>query len=300
MSPRQILFERTPFLGWTVFLTCVLASVTCLASHTPLMVSLESAEMGVPGKVSGVSIAPGGQSVVGWRFEVSAPFQVEQIGGHLFGSNQQPIYGAIIALDSITSLPQGLPFNLDEVVASTTFVPPSPSNEILLPLTATLAPGAYALVFGTDFLGVTGEAAVPNFSSEQPDIPPTTIDSFIIYGIPRPNAPQEWRERLGSHMRMIVRGATVGLAADYNNNSTVDAADYTVWLDNLGTNNLLPNDPLGGTIGQAHYDQWKSNFGTVLGSSSTFDSAEVPVPEPSCLVLLASMAILLARCRESR
>jgi len=78
-----------------------------------------------------------------------------------------------------------------------------------------------------------------------------------------------------------------GLLGDYNENDVVDAADYTVWRDNLGGGTALPNDGgLGTPIGQAHYDQWKTNFGMLLppgaGARSIGASA---VPEPGTLLL---------------
>ncbi len=55
---------------------------------------------------------------------------------------------------------------------------------------------------------------------------------------------------------------------DYNNNGAVDTADYLVWRKSDGTTNVLPNDPIGGTIGQAQYDQWKKLFGHTAGSGT--------------------------------
>jgi hypothetical protein len=75
------------------------------------------------------------------------------------------------------------------------------------------------------------------------------------------------------------------LAGDYNNNGVVDAADYVVWRDDEGTTNVLPNDPLGGTIGQAQYGQWRAHFGQTAGSGSGATS-NAAVPEPATLVLL--------------
>lgn len=58
-------------------------------------------------------------------------------------------------------------------------------------------------------------------------------------------------------------GATGG---DYNGDGTVDAADYTVWRNNLGApEGTLPNDPNGGVIGSAQYATWKANFGSSGG-----------------------------------
>jgi glucose/arabinose dehydrogenase len=53
----------------------------------------------------------------------------------------------------------------------------------------------------------------------------------------------------------------ISTPGDYNDDGTVDAADYVVWRNNVGTNVLLPNDAIGNTIGPAHYDQWRANFG---------------------------------------
>jgi hypothetical protein len=55
----------------------------------------------------------------------------------------------------------------------------------------------------------------------------------------------------------------VTLYGDYNDNGTVDAADYTVWRDHLGSSYSLPNrDPsASGNVGTNDYSIWKSNFG---------------------------------------
>jgi T5SS/PEP-CTERM-associated repeat protein len=76
---------------------------------------------------------------------------------------------------------------------------------------------------------------------------------------------------------------SVALPGDYNHNGIVDAADYTLWRDGLGT-----------TYTQADYDVWKSNFGNHSGSGS---SANAGVPEPSTLVLLILAAASLCVCR---
>jgi hypothetical protein len=56
------------------------------------------------------------------------------------------------------------------------------------------------------------------------------------------------------------------LVGDYNENGIVDAGDEVVRKKNEGTNNPLPNDPIGGTIGMAQFDQWKANFGNVMAN----------------------------------
>ena len=82
----------------------------------------------------------------------------------------------------------------------------------------------------------------------------------------------------------IVTDAVI-LQGDYNQNGVVDAADYIVWRKNVNTGNVLANDPIGGTIGQAQYDQWRAHFGQTAGSGSGAD-ANATVPEPATMVML--------------
>ena len=78
------------------------------------------------------------------------------------------------------------------------------------------------------------------------------------------------------------------LDGDFNRDGVVDAADYTVWRNGLGTK-YEPED----------YDLWKSNYGTPNGSGSIADAAGVPEPTVAALIMIA----LLATCgirRERR
>ena len=63
--------------------------------------------------------------------------------------------------------------------------------------------------------------------------------------------------------------ASTGTPGDYNNNGVVDLADYVVWRENEGTNNPLSNNSLPGPIGQAHYNQWRANFGKPPASGAS-------------------------------
>jgi hypothetical protein len=90
----------------------------------------------------------------------------------------------------------------------------------------------------------------------------------------------------------------VPLSGDFNADGTVDAADYTVWRDNVGSNFDLngngneDGDSLG-VVDEADYATWKSNFGSA-GSGST----SAAVPEPSTLLLaLAGFSLLGIRRR---
>jgi hypothetical protein len=101
----------------------------------------------------------------------------------------------------------------------------------------------------------------------------------------------------------------VALPGDYNQNGIVDAGDYVVWRKNNGTTNTLPNDPFGGTIGQAQYNNWRAHFGLTAGSGpGTAGSASgapttgSAVPEPASLLLttvaLCGLAIQLEQRRR--
>ena len=116
-----------------------------------------------------------------------------------------------------------------------------------------------------------------------------------------------------------------GITGDYNNNGTVDAADYVVWRKNDGTQDgydtwranfgasaagpSLPGDfnangtvdaadyvvwrmGLGTIYTQDDYNDWQANFGATLGSGSSSAFPTPPsafdnaVPEPSALLLM--------------
>ena len=97
-----------------------------------------------------------------------------------------------------------------------------------------------------------------------------------------------------------------GLAAigDYNGDGTVDAADYTVWRDTLGsTTDLRANGnnsgASAGIIDQADYDYWERNFGRTIGSgASDIGGGAVPEPSTLSLIVVGCMVSLLARHRK--
>jgi hypothetical protein len=52
---------------------------------------------------------------------------------------------------------------------------------------------------------------------------------------------------------------------DYNKNSVVDAADYSLWRNTLGSTSELSADGVpDGVINQADYDFWRAHFGNVV------------------------------------
>ncbi|HEY3393407.1 MAG TPA: DUF3466 family protein [Lacipirellulaceae bacterium] len=82
---------------------------------------------------------------------------------------------------------------------------------------------------------------------------------------------------------------------DYNENGTVDAADYVVWRKNDGT--------------EPGYDTWRTNFGRIVGATSRaapspprLGGPTFAVPEPAAATLgcILSLIILARRQRGAR
>jgi hypothetical protein len=95
-------------------------------------------------------------------------------------------------------------------------------------------------------------------------------------------------------------GAPAELAGDYNDNGTVDAADYVVWRDmqdqsvppGSGADGTGPGGAPDGVVNTLDYDFWRARFGNVGPGGAAIPAAFV-VPEPaSCLLMLGlSLAI---------
>ena len=88
---------------------------------------------------------------------------------------------------------------------------------------------------------------------------------------------------------------TTRFPGDYNDDGNVDAADFTVWRDNLGANaEAIPNNPHTDVIGADEYNTWVANYGATTNSSSSN-----AVPEPNS-ALAISVVFLVAILRPMR
>lgn len=80
----------------------------------------------------------------------------------------------------------------------------------------------------------------------------------------------------------------IDLPGDFNFDGSVDAADYSVWRDGLGT-----------IYTQDDYDDWQANFGTTFDSGAMIRAASsIAVPEPAGFGLLMLAVPALLRCRR--
>jgi hypothetical protein len=79
----------------------------------------------------------------------------------------------------------------------------------------------------------------------------------------------------------------VTLAGDYNSDTKVDAADYTIWRDTLNSTTDLRADGNGNlVIDTGDYQTWKTNFGQHSGSGADGGLASVPEPATWLIAML--------------
>jgi hypothetical protein len=98
---------------------------------------------------------------------------------------------------------------------------------------------------------------------------------------------------------LLTLQSAVDLPGDYNDDGFVNAADYTVWRNNLGAPaGTLPNDIDGGEIGQAHYETWRAHYGATIGTGASDLHSQTSVPEPATAMLFLLACLPLLRRRQ--
>jgi fibronectin-binding autotransporter adhesin len=100
---------------------------------------------------------------------------------------------------------------------------------------------------------------------------------------------------MNSQVTLTLSGP-VDVPGDYNQNGTVDAADYVVWRKNLGPGSLQNEGGISpGVVDVADYNFWRSRFGRTSGAGALH--AGSAVPEPASL-LLFGVALLSLMTRN--
>jgi hypothetical protein len=93
---------------------------------------------------------------LGVRLHVSQQAELSSLGGHFVGASPSTFFGAIVRLSDETDFPDSANITTPDVLAATLLNFPSPSAEVTSTLTGSLAPGWYAIVFGSGLFGATG------------------------------------------------------------------------------------------------------------------------------------------------
>jgi arabinogalactan endo-1,4-beta-galactosidase len=89
------------------------------------------------------------------------------------------------------------------------------------------------------------------------------------------------------------------IPGDYNNDGSVDPADYVVWRDTLGESGALSADGNGNlAIDAGDYDIWRANFSASTGISGSV-AAAAPEPATATIILAGMLAAVRRRMEKS-
>jgi hypothetical protein len=134
--------------------TLIIAIILTGCSSATASIIYESATFG-GGSTGGLSISQ--EQFVGARFTIDTPVHITAIGGDIGAFPRGSIFGVILSLSGPNALPSGSPFDTT-TIASVLFQAPFPSQDLTIPLSSTLNPGIYGVVFGSGQFGATGSA----------------------------------------------------------------------------------------------------------------------------------------------
>jgi T5SS/PEP-CTERM-associated repeat protein len=109
----------------------------------------------------------------------------------------------------------------------------------------------------------------------------TSTGTFSAITLPALSTGLAWNtSQLYSNGVLTVSSA--GVPGDYNDNGTVDAADYILWRKGVPLANEVDTP---GTVNGNDYAAWRARFGNTGGAGAGV-SANTAIPEPTSLVLM--------------
>lgn len=133
----------------------------------------------------------------------------------------------------------------------------------------------------------------------------TNIDSLLTPNTGSLSNPSSFAEDLYGNQYIVsyTNGSvfrintTQLLTGDYNASGTVDAADYVLWRDTLGsTTNLAADGNHNGSVDSGDYDIWRSNFG--MSVHTPLPGSGTAVPEPTLLLLIVPAMVFCCLSRR--
>lgn len=142
-----------------VSIVALLCLVLLVSGHTAVI--YQSSTLGSTGTSGGVSV---GNQFLGGRFEVTSTSTTTSIGGHFQGSGT--FFGAIVRLTSLTDFPDSETLTSPDVLGHVIMNFPSSSALITGNLSVVLDAGFYGVIFGSNFLGASGNGSAPSNSSD--------------------------------------------------------------------------------------------------------------------------------------
>lgn len=126
-----------------------------------------------PTPVSGASTPLSSQQFLGNFFVLTSPTHIDSIGTYAQALDGGTIFGAIVAVSSLTSNPSGAPF--DGTTKATAILRPGTTTSVVSgPVSVDLQPGTYVVVFGSGYYGATStQAATAQSNGTSSGIPST-------------------------------------------------------------------------------------------------------------------------------
>ena len=141
-----------------------------------------------------------GDDLIGAVFTLTKTTAITGIGAQFGGFPSGDIFGAIVPVASLSDFPAGASDDLAAIsLADVVFaVPQATAIDLMEPLNVTLAPGSYAVIFGSGQFGATGFAGL-GFEND-PVGSPTLIRSFFS---------TDWDSFSDTGVRIDVEGAAL-------------------------------------------------------------------------------------------
>ena len=147
-----------PLLFVLILVVCSLLVLPIAAVAVPITIH-ESAGLGTSGTGGGSTISL--NQFIGTSFSISDAVHVTTIGGDMGTSPGGDIFGAIVPVPAPGTVPGVAPLEIESIALANTVFSAATGHpttvDFRTPLAVDLAPGDYALIFGSGLFGATGQ-----------------------------------------------------------------------------------------------------------------------------------------------